>query len=66
MTQGEKYDSDAEYIKRHVSELADIDPENVYAWHELGAERREEVAPDYPDLICEHGERREQAIEMFE
>lgn len=66
MTQGEKYDSDAEYIKTHVPELADADPEQIHAWHELGSEEREEVAPDYPAPVCEHGERRDRAISMFE
>ncbi|WP_256687184.1 cryptochrome/photolyase family protein [Halococcus qingdaonensis] len=66
MTQGEKYDPDADYIKTYVPELDDADPETIHSWNELSDEERESAAPDYPAPICEHGERREEAIEMFE
>jgi deoxyribodipyrimidine photo-lyase len=66
MTQGEKYDEDAEYIKTYVPELADADPADIHSWHELDDEEREAVAPDYPAPVCDHGKRREQAIAMFE
>ncbi|EMA49551.1 cryptochrome/photolyase family protein [Halococcus thailandensis] len=66
MTQGEKYDPDADYIKTYVPELDDTDPETIHSWNELSDEERESAAPDYPAPICEHGERREEAIEMFE
>ena len=66
MTQGEKYDPDAEYIKTYVPELEDADPETIHSWNELGADERAAAAPDYPAPICDHGERREQAIAMFE
>jgi deoxyribodipyrimidine photo-lyase len=66
MTQGEKYDPDAEYIKTYIPELDDADPDTIHSWNELDEDDREEVAPDYPAPICDHGERREQAIAMFE
>jgi deoxyribodipyrimidine photo-lyase len=66
MTQGEKYDPDADYIKTYVPELDDADPETIHSWNELDDEKRESAAPDYPAPICEHGERREEAIAMFE
>ena len=66
MTQGERYDPDAEYIKKYVPELDDVDPDDIHSWHELGEDERGELAPDYPDPICDHSERREEAIAMFE
>ncbi len=66
MTQGERYDPDAEYIKRYVPELREADPEIIHAWHEASLTQRRNAAPEYPDPIVDHSERREAAIEMFE
>jgi len=66
MTQGERYDPDAAYIKRYVPELEGVPAETIHAWHELDAGAREMHAPEYPAPIVDHSERREQAIEMFE
>jgi deoxyribodipyrimidine photo-lyase len=66
MTQGERYDPDAEYIRQYVPELRGVDPEQVHTWHELDPGQRRLLAPDYPDPIVDHSERREQALAMFE
>jgi deoxyribodipyrimidine photo-lyase len=66
MTQGERYDPDAEYIAEYVPELRGVDPDVVHAWHELSDAERERAAPEYPAPIVDHGERREAAIAMFE
>ena len=66
MTQGERYDPDAEYIKQYVPELADADPEIIHGWHEASLTQRRNAAPEYPDPIVDHSDRREQAIAMFE
>ncbi|WP_302080642.1 cryptochrome/photolyase family protein [Salinibaculum rarum] len=66
MTQGEDYDPDAEYIKRYVPELRDAAPEIIHEWHEASLTQRRSAAPEYPDPIVDHSERREAAIEMFE
>ncbi|MEF8774625.1 MAG: deoxyribodipyrimidine photo-lyase [Halobacteriales archaeon] len=66
MTQGERYDPDAEYITEHVPELRGVPPERIHAWHELDDGERTDLAPDYPAPIVEHAERREAAIAMFE
>ncbi len=66
MTQGERYDADAEYIKTYVPELADTDPEIIHGWHDASLTQRRRSAPDYPDPIVDHSERREQALAMFE
>jgi deoxyribodipyrimidine photo-lyase len=66
MTQGERYDSDAEYIKEYVPELREADPGIIHSWHEASLTQRRNAAPEYPDPIVDHGERREEAITMFE
>jgi len=66
MTQGERYDPDAEYIRRYVPELEGVPAETIHSWNELDAGTRETHAPDYPAPIVDHSERREQAIAMFE
>jgi deoxyribodipyrimidine photo-lyase len=66
MTQGERYDPDAEYIKRYVPELADAPAETIHEWHELDIGTRKMHAPEYPAPIVDHSERREQALSMYE
>ncbi|MFC4449953.1 cryptochrome/photolyase family protein [Halorussus aquaticus] len=66
MTQGERYDPDAEFIREYVPELADASAEEVHGWHELDPDEREAIAPDYPAPVVDHAERREAAIAMFE
>ncbi|AEH37978.1 cryptochrome/photolyase family protein [Halopiger xanaduensis] len=66
MKQGREYDPDAEYVREYVPELADADPDEIHDWHDLSADRRAAVAPDYPAPIVDHAERRERAIAAFE
>ncbi|ELZ25094.1 deoxyribodipyrimidine photolyase [Halosimplex carlsbadense 2-9-1] len=66
MTQGERYDPDAEYIREYVPELRDVPADAIHEWHELDQGRREMLAPEYPAPIVDHSQRREQAIDMFE
>jgi deoxyribodipyrimidine photo-lyase len=66
MTQGERYDPAAEYITEYVPELESVNADNIHAWHDLSDAERERLAPDYPHPIVDHGERREQALAMFE
>ena len=66
MSQGERYDPEAEYIKAYVPELRETDPELIHEWHEASLTQRRRGAPEYPDPIVDHGERREQALAMFE
>ena len=65
-TQGERYDPDAEYIKEYVPELRDVPADAIHDWPALSLSERRKHAPDYPDPIVDHGERREAAIAMFE
>jgi deoxyribodipyrimidine photo-lyase len=64
-TQGERYDPDAEYIREYVPELRGVEAETIHDWPELSEGERAEAAPDYPDPIVDHGERREQALAMY-
>ncbi|WP_158057174.1 cryptochrome/photolyase family protein [Halorussus halophilus] len=64
-TQGERYDEDAEYIRKFVPELESVPADEIHEWTELSDDRREELAPEYSAPIVDHSERREQAIEMF-
>jgi len=66
MTQGERYDPDAEYIKEYVPELRDVPAEKIHVWHELGDDERDRLAPEYPAPVVDHSERREEALAMFE
>ncbi|GAA0252171.1 cryptochrome/photolyase family protein [Haladaptatus pallidirubidus] len=66
MTQGERFDSDAEYIKRFVPELQDVPSKKIHEWNDLDEAERTDLAPDYPAPIVDHSERREDAISMFE
>lgn len=66
MKQGKDYDPDARYIKRYIPELSNVAPETIHEWTHLDPERRQELAPDYPDPIVDHASRREAAIAMFE
>ena len=65
MTQGERYDPDAEYITTYVPELSGVDPELIHEWPDLMAVQRANTAPEYPDPIVDHGDRREQALAMY-
>jgi deoxyribodipyrimidine photo-lyase len=66
MTQGERHDPDAEYIKRYVPELRDVEPDVIHDWTECSTTQRQRTAPAYPAPIVDHAERREQAIAAFE
>ncbi len=65
MTQGERYDPDAAYVREYVPELADVPTDAIHSWHELSVRRRRELAPEYPDPIVDHVDRREEALETF-
>ncbi|WJK63138.1 cryptochrome/photolyase family protein [Halobacterium salinarum] len=66
MTQGERYDPDAGYITEFVPELRDVPADAIHSWHELSLSERRRHAPEYPDPIVDHSQRREDAIAMFE
>jgi len=66
MTQGERYDPDAAYIKAYVPELEGVPADAIHEWPDLATGKRRMLAPDYPAPIVDHAERRELALELFE
>ena len=66
MSQGERYDPDAEYIQRYIPELEGVPADVIHSWHELDIGTRKMHAPEYAAPIVDHSERREQALSMFE
>jgi deoxyribodipyrimidine photo-lyase len=65
-TQGERFDPDGEYVREYVPELADASAEEINGWGELDQVERDRIAPEYPEPIVDHAERREQALAMFQ
>ncbi|WP_254863480.1 cryptochrome/photolyase family protein [Halovivax gelatinilyticus] len=66
MTQVQRFDPDAEYVRTHVPELRDAPTDAILEWDELDSDDRAAVAPSYPAPIVDHAQRREEAIELFE
>ncbi|MFO7793689.1 MAG: deoxyribodipyrimidine photo-lyase [Candidatus Nanohaloarchaea archaeon] len=64
--QGRKYDTHAEYIKRHIPELRDLDPNSIHNWVEMVHEERNEYGVDYPDPIINFNQRYHVGKKMFE
>ena len=64
--QGRRYDTHAEYIKRHVPELRDLDPNSIHNWVEMSQKERNEYNIDYPDPIINFNQRYHVGKKMFE
>lgn len=64
--QGRRYDSHTEYIKRHVPELRDLDPNSIHNWVEMSHKERNEYDTDYPDPIINFNQRYHVGKKMFE
>jgi len=64
--QGRKYDSHAEYIKRWLPELRDLDPNSIHNWVEMSQKERNECDIDYPDPIINFNQRYHMGRKMFE
>jgi deoxyribodipyrimidine photo-lyase len=64
--QGRKYDSNAEYIKRWIPELRDLDPKSIHNWVEMSHEERNEYNTEYSDPIINFNQRYHRGKKMFE
>lgn len=64
--QGRKYDSDAEYIKRWIPELRELDPNSIHNWVEMSQKERNNLETDYPDPIINFNQRYHVGKKMFE
>ena len=65
MTQGEDYDPEAEYIKKYVPELRNVEESAIHSWNEISDEERMDLAPEYVHPVVDHSQRREEAMSMF-
>ena len=69
VSQGERYDPDGEYIRRHVPELAKLKGKAIHApWLADEAVLRDagvELGSTYPRPILDHGESRQRALEAY-
>lgn len=65
MTQGEKYDPDAEYIRKYVPELSNVRTNKIHNWNELDDKERNSLCSSYYHPIVQHSKMRDKAIEMF-
>lgn len=64
MKQGKQYDPDADYIKRYVDELVDVDADTIHSWTDLSQEQRDDY--DYCDPIVDHLEQRSKTITLHD
>ncbi len=60
-TQGQRFDPDGDYVRRHVPELRGCDAETI---HEPWKSRTR--PSNYPSPIVEHAEERREALDRFE
>ena len=69
VSQGERYDPDGEYIRRHVPELAKLKGKAIHApWLADETVLRDagvELGRTYPRPILDHGESRQRALEAY-
>lgn len=62
--QSKKFDKDAEYIKKWVPELQDVDPKDIHKWSDpVIREKYKDVK--YPEPIVDHELASKRAVEIF-
>jgi deoxyribodipyrimidine photo-lyase len=66
VTQGQKYDSEAEYITEYVPELRGLAPEDIHRWPTMSDAERAGFDVDYPDPIVGRNEGWNRAERVFE
>ena len=66
VTQGRKYDGEAEYIKRWIPELRELSASDIHNWVEMSQEERDSRDTGYPDPIINFNQRYHQGKQMFE
>lgn len=65
-TQSEKFDPQAEYIKKWIPELRDIPPKDIHSWDKSYIKYTNTISiPLYPKPIIDHGEQSKKAIQLF-
>jgi deoxyribodipyrimidine photo-lyase len=70
VTQGERYDTDGEYVRRHVPELAGLAGRYVHAPWEAPAptlvEAEVRLGKSYPRPVVDHGAARTAALAAYD
>ncbi|MEO1659295.1 MAG: deoxyribodipyrimidine photo-lyase [Pseudomonadota bacterium] len=70
ITQGEKFDPDGAYVRRHVPELANVPAKHIHApWkapREVLAKAGVTLGETYPHPVVEHGPMREEALRRYQ
>lgn len=61
--QSKKFDKDAEYIKKWVPELQDVEPKDIHKWYEPSV--REKYNIRYPEPVIDHEVASRRAVEIF-
>lgn len=65
-TQSEKFDHDAEYIKKWVPELRDIPPKEIHSWDKSHIIYNNTIStPAYPRPMVNHADQSKKAIALF-
>lgn len=60
-TQSEKFDPQAEYIKKWIPELKDLSPKDIHSWDKSHLK----YTQVYPKPIVDHSEQTKKTIQMF-
>ena len=63
--QGERFDPDGDYVRRHVDELAGIEGAAVHRPHELDDDLFSDRG-DYPAPLVDHAAERQEALARYE
>jgi len=61
--QSKKFDKDAEYIKKWVPELQDVEPKDIHKWYDPAV--REKYSTKYPEPAIDHEFASKRAVEVF-
>lgn len=65
-TQSLKYDKEAEYIKKWVPELKDVDAKDIHMWHDpMIREKWYKLGVKYYDPIVDHSVQRDIVLKMY-
>lgn len=63
--QSKKFDKDAEYIKKWVPELQDVEPKDIHKWYDVVIREKYNKAIKYPEPIIDHEFASKRAVDVF-
>lgn len=62
LTQGERHDVDAEYIKKWIPELEEVEPKHIHEWNEFYDDYKD---IDYPKPVIDYTKFRKKALDIY-